>query len=228
MLHSIWQLAIVVILVAILLRLLRSSTPNVRYVVAVGGLLAMYLLLAVTWGSAQRPAVNVDQIPLETPLINDLAVAQNLSADVARDASPTHESSKDVGWIEGVGTALQKRMGWIVGPGLTGVSLLSLWNLGGWVVLVRLRHRGTRLSPAFNERVQRLASRMRVSRGLRPLANGWLKRSPAPSFGDSSFFAPAVDVSRRLRICSLPFVRNQEIRAGASMELVRAGHPSVH
>ena len=183
LLHSIWQLAVVAILVAVLLRMLRSSTANVRYIVALCGLLAMYVPLAVTWVNADKPTVYGEPIVAERPILHDVAV-RSVLADVARDASPASEATNVAGWIEEVGTELQQRMDWIVGSWLIGVGLLSLWNLGGWLVLVRLRRGGTRLSPAFDERVERLAGRMRVSRPVQvlesmwvgtPLVMGWLR-----------------------------------------------------
>ena len=54
--HSLWEMAIVALLVAVALRLLRPASASVRYLVACAGLAAMFVPAGVTYALLARDA----------------------------------------------------------------------------------------------------------------------------------------------------------------------------
>ena len=60
LLHSLWQGGIVVLLLAVLLRVLRKSSANLRYVISCMGLAVIVLLPVVTFYVVPAPAPTSD------------------------------------------------------------------------------------------------------------------------------------------------------------------------
>jgi len=206
--HFLWQGAIVAAVLSIALWLLRGRSAGTRYVASWMALVAMATCVLVTlWVTDVPPSVpdsaaDVEAMALSEPLWQDPegpVVGRN------QDVLTVDADERDVGvWNAGerhgaetvVETPAQGPTGrldsssgdlrqwwswalpWIVGGWLVGAIGLSLWRLGGWLHLRRLRRVGT--SAATHETVQvleRLLERLRVSQPVR-LLESTLARSP--------------------------------------------------
>ncbi|MCC7261926.1 MAG: M48 family metalloprotease [Candidatus Latescibacteria bacterium] len=162
LIHFIWQGAIVGLLVAGGLGLLRHSGPGVRYAMAGGGLLVLLGLPVVTWWSLGEEAA---------------------STSLATSAGAAGEQgwSLVVAWLP-VG---EGGLVWAVVIWVAGVLLLSLWRTGGWAYTWYLRTRETSpVAPRWQACLVSLAHRSGVRRTVRlleslrvgaPVVIGWLR-----------------------------------------------------
>ncbi|MBI1315218.1 TIGR03067 domain-containing protein [bacterium] len=205
--HSLWQFALLGLLAAIAIRLLRQHAADTRYlvlgvvlVVTVMAPLATWMMLPETsHGSMQsanadldpglefEPQVmarsaGVDSRPLPEPsLISGHAEPEG---SVPAHIPPTvpllspDDSASDPMWSERVTNWLRPWLVWIVAAWSAGVALCSLRPLLGWYTLRRLRRVG--VSPVPDEvadTFQRMSQRLGLRRGVRIL-NSTLAQVP--------------------------------------------------
>ena len=82
LLHSLWEIALVTAVLALLLSLLRRGSANMRYLTACGGLTVMAIVPLVTYGflpDRQAPAITASATAEEaTP--TEIAVADDITA----------------------------------------------------------------------------------------------------------------------------------------------------
>jgi beta-lactamase regulating signal transducer with metallopeptidase domain len=211
LLHSLWQILLIGIVTGLLLALLSRRSASLHYFVSCCGMAAMYVPLLLTLAfMPPRPEVNVaadsaksistpaesDEAPIssstkpsrsEAPA--DLPIASaSTSTSVAQDASERADSQapRDVPrapWR--LSQIVSPSLPWVVGAWLIGAGLLSLWNLGGWIVAQRLRKLATvPAAERVKERLSRLARQMHVSPPVQllesllvdvPMVIGWLR-----------------------------------------------------
>ncbi|MCE5340297.1 MAG: M48 family metalloprotease [Planctomycetaceae bacterium] len=141
--HFIWQGAVIALLCAIVLRLMRKVSSNLRYTVA---FIALAIMVAV-------PMVTIRMIHISVPGVNPVLVKANnlqiieptktIKVDLPQDtnikpAAPVKQSLKDR-FTKTIETLLPQ----IVICWLIGVVVLSIWYLGGWTQLQRLRRQMT-------------------------------------------------------------------------------------
>jgi beta-lactamase regulating signal transducer with metallopeptidase domain len=163
--HFVWQGAAIALAAGFAGALLRRARPATRYVVLCAAMGAMLLAPAVTFfviraqpAAAPVPALAAEIAPPSPP-----------AAGV-----PAASSAAGPSWLE-----------WVVRVWLSGVAILGLRALGGWVWVQRLRACST--TPAA-ESVQRAASYLRERLGVRrvvrilrtaaadvPATFGWLR-----------------------------------------------------
>jgi beta-lactamase regulating signal transducer with metallopeptidase domain len=193
--HSVWHGAAVALVAAAVLRWLRRSSAQARYLTACAALVAMIVLPVVTllWDGSRSnaelgPSITIDQSAFESisspdrdsrshRIDDSLKQAQKATADgvPARIVEPRPRV-----WI-----ALEPLLPWLVGAWAIGVFGLSLRLLGGWLWIQLLVRRGSRpVEERWLAALQRLQSRLRISRSVRmleaarlqvPLAVGWLR-----------------------------------------------------
>jgi beta-lactamase regulating signal transducer with metallopeptidase domain len=193
--HSVWQGAAVALVAACVLRWLRRSSAQARYLTACGGLLAMVFLPLATPIPADA---RLDADP-GTPISIDHAVPESSRgldhqsqsepidrtwresrALLADQVQPGNASRWRVG-----GMSIEPMLPWLVGAWAVGVFVLSLRLLGGWVWIQWLVQEGSRpVEKPWRESLKRLQERLRVGRPVRllqsarlqvPLAVGWLR-----------------------------------------------------
>jgi len=174
--HSLWQCTAIAVLLAVVLVALRNRRTQVRYNVAVSALLLMVIATAVTVfvaGGAQQvaPVVAAEmpaaQAPGQVITSGEMPV---VVADAAPEAVPVpvviviDESAANAAGIrekiEIAGPYLA--LAWIIG-----VLILSVWHLGGWAQLRRLRR--VMLKPVedhVSEKLERLARSLAVTRTI--------------------------------------------------------------
>jgi len=169
LLHFVWQAAAIGIALAIVLKLLRKSSANLRYAV---GCMAMVLIVVI-------PAVTITQIGVSPDIVSPEAsgpvemppVATNtvLVTEMPQLELPPVEFTaipkvalKDR-FINTVEPALPYMViGWLVG-----VFGLSLWYLGGWGQLQKLRRQMVKqVTPAIKAKLQRLADALAIQKAV--------------------------------------------------------------
>ncbi|HBG26125.1 MAG: hypothetical protein A2Y10_08120 [Planctomycetes bacterium GWF2_41_51] len=150
LIHFTWQGTLIAILLAIALRLMRKSSSNVRYTAA-------FLALAVM---AILPLITIRMIKIAVPAANPILLAANniqplkMTSQIdtylpqpkplTKTSSPPKWSLKD----RFIKTA-ESLLPHLVCFWLAGVFILSIWYLGGWTQLQRLRRQ--MVSPVSNE-----------------------------------------------------------------------------
>lgn len=191
--HAVWQGALVALLVACALMLMRSFSAQARYLAATLGLLLMVgapvatlsrLYTSMPTGQSetgQRAALSANGQPvsMKARLPGDAPGSGSDSA--GRAARPAAFTS-----FEGLterGFALMAR--WLVLFWLAGLIIFSLRLFRGWVATERLKRSGIgRGSAACEQSLARLVERLRISRPVRlyksalvevPTVIGWLR-----------------------------------------------------
>lgn len=192
LLHSLWQIALVVGVVAFLLTLIRKSA-RVRYAVAYGALvLALLVPLATFIGTAPpsqtevkpfqvvsaplgtaEPILPETKVPLpsvpQTPILDDVVASPDSPA-----VTPTSDEVvvETVSWphMPRFGRMLETTAAWVGPFWLFGVLVLTLRQLGGWWLARNM----LAAAESFNDKVlcgivERLSHRMRIRRRVRVL-----------------------------------------------------------
>jgi beta-lactamase regulating signal transducer with metallopeptidase domain len=191
LLQFVWQGALVGLLTAAALVALRRSAADVRYVVATIGLSLMLTMPAVTalqaWRSmteAIPPGGAVSAVAtLATAQGDDRALTSPAGATGVPVAGPLTDPGpqfsarsplSDVTWVRVV------LLAW-----LSGVAILTLRLLTGWIWVQRLRSHRTAPAPAAWQQIAwRLSKRLHIARSIRllessmvevPTVIGWLR-----------------------------------------------------
>jgi len=192
LLHFIWQAAAVALLLAILLAVLRKSSANLRYIIACAALGLIVLLPIVTM---QLVPVSVPQTtasiePPPAPVIVPVQPTEETPlAKVVEYEEPTQLESVNsaplASWKQRAVERLELTLPYIVSAWLLGVFGLSLWHLGGWAQLQRLRKKMIRqVDDSLCVKLRRLSERLRVKRAVQlvesalvqvPTVVGWLR-----------------------------------------------------
>ncbi|UCG59332.1 MAG: M56 family metallopeptidase, partial [Phycisphaerales bacterium] len=182
LLHLIWQAAVVSLILTILLRLLRKSSANVRYLIACLALtLVVILPVATFWlipAPPSYPAVRAESTSVPPPTADAAQV-------VALAPLETSVQAPAIGWKQRAIVSLEPALPYIVTGWLLGVLALSLWHLGGWTHLQHLRRRLTKQADAsLLQTLSTVADRLRVTRPVQlaesalvqiPTVIGWLR-----------------------------------------------------
>lgn len=189
--HSFWEIALVALILALALPMLRRNA--LAAYAACCAALAMALLLPVLTfallpgspvavASVDRPvfvdvsaasvalvgaepeASSVGSAPITMALPTERLPATGLpSNDALARSEPTIATSLPA--QDSSRQAVRSRwMPWIVGGWWLGVSVLALWNLGGWLAVQRLRSRGMAVSSTIEAAVARIARELGLRR----------------------------------------------------------------
>jgi len=191
LLHFIWQAAAVAFILTILLRLLRKSTANVRYIIACLALVLIVLLPVITIQlvpvsairSTAFQAVNTGRMPVPPPTVEMPAAETIILEEPVKPEIVTPASS--IPFKQRAIETLEPALPYIVSGWLLGVFGLSLWHLGGWAQLQRLKRRMVKqVDDTLHSKLSRLAQRLRVKQTVQlmesalvqiPTVVGWLR-----------------------------------------------------
>jgi beta-lactamase regulating signal transducer with metallopeptidase domain len=192
--HSVWQVAALALVAAILLRAMDRSKAQSRYFVACASLVTMVLFPVSTCGLFARSR-NASEIPVAAV---DQTASETIDGGMRKARSTLLENrAKQTPTIEGAGdhstaaasllapSRLEKSFPWLVGAWGVGVLVFALRLLGGWVWIHWLvRHETKPVSESWTESLGRLKKRLKLARAVRllesarvqvPLAIGWLR-----------------------------------------------------
>jgi len=181
LLHLLWQGAVVALLLAIVLRFLRKSSANLRYVVACSALAVVVILPVVTIRLVPAPPsyalLEAESASLLPPMAEAMKIVPvNLEAV---------EPFPAIGLKQRVVNLLEPTLPYIVAGWVLGVFTLSLWHLGGWTHVRRIRRRLTKQADeTLLLTLRNLAGRLRIARAVQlfesalvqiPTVVGWMR-----------------------------------------------------
>ena len=192
LLHFVWQAATVALLLGILLALLRKSSANLRYIVACAALGLIVLLPIATMQlvpvSAPQPTTNIEMAPAPS-ILSAQEFREIPAVEMTVPEGPVQHENAGTGfnasWKQRAADLLEPALPYIVSAWLLGVFGLSLWHLGGWAQLQRLRKKMVKqVDDSLHNKLRRLSERLRVKRAVQlaesalvqvPTVVGWLR-----------------------------------------------------
>jgi len=191
LIHFIWQATAVALILAILLRILRKSTANLRYIFACLALALIVLLPVITIklvpvlairGTAFQ-AVNTGRMPVPPPAVEMPAPETTVIAKQFEPESVTVVPA--IPFKQRAVDTLEPALPYIVSGWLIGVFGLSIWNLGGWTQLQRLKRRMVKqVDSTLLKKLKVLTQKLKVKQTIRlmestlvqiPTVVGWLR-----------------------------------------------------
>ena len=136
-LHSAWQVGLVIGVTGLALAALRRATANLRYFVACAGLVVALALPVATFVTLARATAGDAGFVPAAAATNSSPVPRRIvptarAAPAVPVATPTEDSRN---------FRLEAAFPWLVSAWACGVLLLSLRLLGGWGAFVRLANR---------------------------------------------------------------------------------------
>jgi len=193
LLHFVWQAAVVALLLAILLRVLRKTSANLRYIIACLALALVVLL----------PVITIQLVPLSVPHSEQktefsrqmtegrLQMAELPSSVISPPSSVLKEpvqpetAATKASWKQHTIELFEPALPYIVLGWLIGVFGLSVWHLGGWAQLQRLRRKMVKkVNASLQSKLKELADKLKVNRLVLllesalvevPTVVGWLR-----------------------------------------------------
>jgi type II secretory pathway component GspD/PulD (secretin)/beta-lactamase regulating signal transducer with metallopeptidase domain len=186
LLHFVWQAGVVALLLAILLRALRKSTPNIRYIVACAAMALIILMPTITFNllSAPEPASPVESIPISARV--SAALQESYDADMPLGRAAQYmQTPRYTSWQERADQVCAAVLPYLVAGWLVGVFGLSIWHLGGWAQLHRLKSRMVEDVNLFvHSTLQQLSGKLGVNKVVQvvksalvevPTVVGWIR-----------------------------------------------------
>ncbi len=180
LLHSLWQGALIALIIALLLVFLHRFSARFRYMLYSGSLLLFAGLAGFTFilSYASYPTKAGAEGPLNTASIALLPVQ-------AAELTAGADGFSAAGIFDRLAAYCHEHLPLFVGIWLLGVLLMMLRFLGGYALVRRYRHQRVRpVAGKWDLRFSSLATRIRVPRSVRlmesalvkmPMAIGWLK-----------------------------------------------------
>jgi beta-lactamase regulating signal transducer with metallopeptidase domain/protein involved in polysaccharide export with SLBB domain len=152
--HSVWQAALIAIVLAALFAFGLRLSSNARYLVCLLALLAVVGVAAGTFVQQRLPARPTHRATAVAQLIEPIEVAPIVLPQVTQSAVARSR------------TDLNQLMPWVAGVWVVGIVVLSSWQFGGWILLRRLRSNAVAIDPVWAERFDRLKQIMKTPRAI--------------------------------------------------------------
>ncbi len=193
LLHFVWQAVAVTLLLGILLAVLRKSSANLRYIVACAAMGLIVLLPIATMQlvsvSIPQPLANTELPPAPVIVTMQPITEETPQASVVEYEEPVQPESFSpapaASWKQRAADRLEPALPYLVSGWLFGVFGLSLWHLGGWAQLQRLRKKMVRkVDDSVHNKLRRLSEKLQVKRAVQllesalvqvPTVVGWLR-----------------------------------------------------
>ena len=170
LIHFLWQGATVAILLAVMLRLLKKSTANMRYLAAFIAMAVIVFLPIVTLKmiDVSVSAVDVEKseaagaVIVESSAVPAVEFVSTVIVEPTKSVEPVlPRISLHRRFVE----AIELNLPYIVIGWFIGVFGLSIWYLGGWCQLQKLRSRNLQaVSQPLQNKLARLADVLGVTR----------------------------------------------------------------
>jgi prepilin-type processing-associated H-X9-DG protein len=186
LIHFLWQGVAVMALLWCVLKMLGKASSNTRYVVACAGLVLMALAPAATFMmlSDDAPVAVVEPVS-PSPAVSEARMPAETRVITFDDAQPEPIVLPEPSLTETVMARLEAALPYCVIGWFLGVAALSVWYLGGWCQLQKLRRIGTKtVSDCVEASASLLAQRLGIRRAVGivesalvqvPTVIGWLK-----------------------------------------------------
>ncbi len=192
LLHFIWQGAALALLLALLLRILRGSTANLRYIISCAALALMILapiatILMITdsagYAEPVEPQASEPLMVMVTEAPEPFA-EQTLALTEAEPLAYLADPAP-LAWKDQLKSMLEVAMPYLVLGWMVGVLGLSMWRLGGWTQIQFLKRRMVKpVDTSWQDKLKNLTERLGITRTVRmlesalvevPTVVGWLK-----------------------------------------------------
>lgn len=189
--HFLWQGAAVAILLAVALRLLRKASADARYCLACAALGLIVLLPIVTLRMVDVSVLGVDleKMELAGVVVSETTAMPVVEIESIEDTAPLRSrlsyGAAEISLRERFVGAVEPMLPYVVVGWFVGVFGLSVWHLGGWCQLQKLRRKSLKsVIVSLQKRLKELARRLGISRivsiaesGLvhTPTVIGWLR-----------------------------------------------------
>jgi beta-lactamase regulating signal transducer with metallopeptidase domain len=178
LLHSIWELAAVAGLLAVVLRFLGGASARARYLVSTAAMALMFALPLATFlvvansplpapgfpasrPSAPAPAAIGAPKPVDDTLSEDLPSAAPAERPFSIPVPAFLEGAFGPSWTARLAERFTPAVPWLTLVWTIGVAVLSISNLGGWVAIKRLRSLGVSpVDPELAGRFSRLSAQL--------------------------------------------------------------------
>jgi beta-lactamase regulating signal transducer with metallopeptidase domain len=170
LLHLVWQAAIVAVVLACALQLMRKASANSRYAVSCMALAAMLLLPAATAIRVHRSLESHAVVASEQSIREQRAaqVTNEVSLPLFVDAPSETPTASTAGWSVSAVHLLDRSLPFVLALWTAGVLLFSLRLFGGWLRVQRLaRSAAVAAGLESDERLRRLTGRMKLGRAVR-------------------------------------------------------------
>ncbi|MBN2316686.1 MAG: carboxypeptidase regulatory-like domain-containing protein [Sedimentisphaerales bacterium] len=182
LLHFVWEATAVALLLAILLTAVRKATASTRYMMACAALGLIILLPLITMSlvpiSQSQPITAVEPPPPAPAVVQmqptrqEIPIAGIISEEEPVKLERTH-TTPTIPWKQRATEKLEASHPYLVMGWLIGVFGLSLWHLGGWAQLHRLKKRMVKqVNPSLHAKLDELVQRLNVHRVVRLLESG--------------------------------------------------------
>ncbi|MBN2180404.1 MAG: HEAT repeat domain-containing protein, partial [Sedimentisphaerales bacterium] len=194
LLHFIWQATAAAILLAFLLRIMRRFSASLRYVAACLTLGLIVLLPVVTLQLINVPPqpsiVKIEPEPAPAPIIAPIQTTEEITiAESIEYAEPVRREPARLNYFAALkqktADTLEPALQYIVTGWLLGVFALSIWHLGGWTQLQRLRRKLVKqVDTSLKTRLNQLSEKLGVNHAVEllesaivqiPTVVGWIK-----------------------------------------------------
>ncbi|MHC4693455.1 MAG: M56 family metallopeptidase, partial [Planctomycetota bacterium] len=187
LLHSLWQGAVVVLLLAVCLRILQKSSANIRYVISCLGLAVIVLLPVVTFCVIPTPAPisDVESIPGPQPIVTGRLHEVYDADNPLQRATEYMQIFPAASWRQRAKNLYTSALPYIVFGWFIGVLALSIWHLGGWAHLQRLKRKKINQTDAsLKAKLENLTERLKITRPVKlmesalvqiPTVVGWFR-----------------------------------------------------
>ncbi len=187
--HSVWQAALIAVLLGVALKFLTRLSAQLRYAAACAAMFAMALLPAATGGLLSLPKRHVaspigatsQPLSVATRAGTELRGAAIPAASAHVPSEPTNKRS----WRDIVADRLESTLPCAVCAWVVGVLLFSLRHLLAWTRLQQFRRKQVRPADAsLRDRLLTLARRLGIGRAVKlvesglvqvPTVIGWLR-----------------------------------------------------
>ena len=192
LLHFIWQATVFALVLAVLQRLLRRFSANLRYIVACMALLAVVALPFITMqfinvsSPSPPPAIIpvTDAMTVQVEPVGETPTGRQIEMNNYIQAEPIIAKSGVV-WKQQVINFIEPKLPYIVTLWLLGVFALSVWHLGGWAQLQKLRKKMVKqVDTSLYEKLNILAKKLGVNQAVEllesalvqiPTVVGWIR-----------------------------------------------------
>ncbi len=157
--HFVWQGALVALVLAIALALLRTQSARLRYAVCFGALLLMAAMPVLTYG-VQTASLAPEEVRADSPVVK--------VAPIAAPAQPARAVETPV--QAHARYLVESSLPWLCWVWLCGVAAFALRNTVGWFRVRGLVRRDTRaLGEPWRSRLDALCASLKIERQVRLL-----------------------------------------------------------
>ena len=170
LMHFVWQGLTVGVVLAIVLKLLHKSSANLRYVIACIALVLIVLMPTVTIRMIEPSAEVVTAAKSPAVDFSRVDPGTKATVEMPQIESPLHSQAAVAPRVplkDRLIAAMKPALPFVVVGWLVGVFGLSLWHLGGWCQLQRLRRQMVKqVAPTLKAKLEQLSDMLGIRQAV--------------------------------------------------------------